>query len=423
MAVNIPKGTKDILPDQIYKWQFIEKTFIDTCGELGFQEIRTPMFEHTELFTRGVGDTTDIVEKQMYTFEDYAKRSITLKPEGTAPVVRAFVENKIYANTQPTKLCYITPCFRYEKPQAGRLREFHQMCVESFGSTSMLSDAEVIYLADTFLKNLGIEDLELKINSIGCPTCREKHREALKEFLSSKLDELCPTCQNRYDRNPMRILDCKSNKCQDLSEGAPVMIDYLCDTCNVAFENLKENLKAMNVSFTVDPYIVRGLDYYTQTAFEFVSNNIGAKGTVCGGGRYDNLISEIGGPEMSGVGFGMGIERLLLTLESLNIEIENEDLNDVFVAFMGDDCKLNALSLVTELRKAGIPSQMDVQKRNFKGQLKYANKLNFKNVIIIGEDEIASNVVVVKNMETSEQETVKRDDIIKFMKSKLFITE
>ncbi len=422
MKINIPKGTKDILPEETYKWQYIERTFLETCKELGFDEIRTPIFEHKELFTRAVGDTTDIVQKQMYVFQDLGERWITLKPEGTAPVVRAFVENKMFAKTQPTKLCYITPCFRYEKPQAGRLRQFHQMAVEAFGSKSMLQDAEVIYLADRFLKKLGIQDLELKINSIGCPTCREKHRESLKEFLASKLDELCKTCQSRYERNPMRILDCKSPKCQELGEGAPVMLDYLCEDCDKAFDELKANLDAMNVNYEIDPYIVRGLDYYTKTAFEFVSGDIGAKSTVCGGGRYDNLVDEIGEITAPGVGFGLGIERLLLTLDALNIEIQDNNKNEVFVAFMGDEVKEYALKKVIEFRKSGISVQIDTQERNFKGQLKYANKLGVKYTVIIGENEMNSGVLMLKDMETSQQEEIKEVDIINIMKNKLGIS-
>ena len=289
MSINIPKGTKDILPDQIYKWNYVESIFLDLCRKYGFKEIRTPSFEHTELFARGVGDTTDIVEKQMYTFKDYAGRSVTLKPEGTSCIVRSFIEHKMYADVQPSKFCYDISCFRYEKPQSGRLREFHQLGVEVFGTDNTLADSEVITLAADYFKILGIRELELHINSIGCPVCRKKYREALQQFLKPKYDELCDTCKNRYERNPMRILDCKSPICQEHSAGAPVMLDYLCEECQSAFDSLKNNLNNSGVDFTVDPGIVRGLDYYTKTAFEFVSTDIGAQGTVCGGGRYDNL--------------------------------------------------------------------------------------------------------------------------------------
>ena len=378
MITNAPKGTKDVMPKEIYKWQFVEKKFRDMCDKHGFKEVRTPMFEHTELFTRGVGDTTDIVEKQMYTFNDYANRSITLKPEGTASVVRAFVEHKVYADVQPTKMYYIIPCFRYEKPQSGRIREFNKLGIETFGTGNMMADAEIISLAYDFLNDLGIRDVELRINSIGCPECRKKHREALKAFLEPKYDELCDTCKGRFDRNPLRILDCKSPVCQSLVEGAPMMLDYLCDDCQNAFEELKNNLTAMGIPFTVDPGIVRGLDYYTKTAFEFVSNNIGAQGTVCGGGRYDNLISEIGGPDIPGVGFGLGIERLLLVMEANGIVIPEPESIDAFIAFMGDRGKNYGMKLMRELRLAGVKTEMDVLARNLKGQLKYADRLGAK---------------------------------------------
>ena len=339
MLTNAPKGTKDMMPDQAYKWHYIEKAFTEICRKYGFDEIRTPVFEHTELFQRGVGDTTDIVQKEMYTFQDYGKRSITLKPEGTSPVVRAYTEHKLYAGVQPTKLYYNIPCFRYEKPQSGRLREFHQFGVETFGTADMMADAEIISLAYDFLQEMGITDIELRINSVGCPHCRKKHREALREFLKPKYDQLCDTCKDRFDRNPMRIIDCKSPVCHELVEGAPTTIDYMCDDCADAFEQLKSNLDAMGIEYTVDPGIVRGLDYYTKTAFEFVTTKIGAQGTVCGGGRYDHLVEEIGGPATPGVGFGLGKERLLLTMEACGVEIPEPAGADVFIAVMGDEAK------------------------------------------------------------------------------------
>jgi len=399
------------MPKEIYKWQFVEKKFREMCDKHGFKEVRTPMFEHTELFTRGVGDTTDIVEKQMYTFNDYANRSITLKPEGTASVVRAFVEHKVYADVQPTKMYYIIPCFRYEKPQSGRLREFHQLGIETFGTGNMMADAEIISLAYDFLNDLGIRDVELRINSIGCPECRKKHREALKDFLAPKYDQLCDTCKGRYDRNPLRILDCKSPVCQELVQGAPMMLDYLCDDCQNAFEELKNNLTAMGIPFTVDPGIVRGLDYYTKTAFEFVSNNIGAQGTVCGGGRYDNLISEIGGPDIPGVGFGLGIERLIMLMEANGAEFPEEDGLDVFIAVMGDQAKAYGQKLCREFRQKGLSVQMDTLARNIKGQFKYADRLNAKYTVVIGDNEIAEGVVSLKNMAKSEQTQVKFEDL------------
>lgn len=412
MLTNGPKGTKDILPSQVYKWHYVENVFRDLCSKYVFKEIRTPIFEHTELFARGVGDTTDIVEKQMYTFEDYGKRSITLKPEGTSPAVRSFIEHKLYADVQPTKLYYNIPCFRYEKPQAGRLRQFHQLGIEIFGSANMMADAEVISFAADFLATLGIRNLELRINSIGHSECRENHRQALRAFLSKNFDDLCDTCKGRYDRNPMRILDCKSPVCQALVQGAPMMLDYLCDDCRDDFEELKANLDALSIPYTVDPGIVRGLDYYTKTAFEFVSNEIGAQGTVCGGGRYDNLIQQIGGPEIPGVGFGLGIERLLLVMEAAGIEIPQPNAVDVFVAVLGEEAKSFGLKLMKVLRDEGIKAEMDLMGRNMKGQFKYADRLNAKYTIVIGENEIKENQVTLKNMETSEQVQVAMDQII-----------
>lgn len=413
MLTNAPKGTKDVLPNQVYKWHYVENAFREICGRYVFKEIRTPVFEHTELFARGVGDTTDIVEKQMYTFEDYGKRSVTLKPEGTSPVVRAFVEHKLYADVQPSKYYYVIPCYRYEKPQSGRLREFHQFGIEIFGTDNMMADAEVIALASDFLSSLGIDDLELRINSIGCPECRDSYRNALRDFLKDKYEDLCETCKGRYERNPMRILDCKSPVCQALIEGAPFMLDHLCEECRTAFEGLKKNLDAMEIEYIVDPGIVRGLDYYTKTAFEFVSNRIGAQGTVCGGGRYDNLIELIGGPPIPGVGFGLGIERLLLLLEATGREIPEPKKPDVFIAVMGERAKLFGLKLLRDLRKQGLKAEMDSLGRNIKGQFKYADRLEAKYTIIIGDNELDQNTVSVKNMETSEQKQVPLQDIRK----------
>lgn len=412
MSINIPKGTKDILPDQIYKWNYVESIFLDLCKKYGFKEIRTPSFEHTELFARGVGDTTDIVEKQMYTFKDYAGRSVTLKPEGTSCIVRSFIEHKMYADVQPSKFCYDISCFRYEKPQSGRLREFHQLGVEVFGTDNTLADSEVITLAADYFKILGIRELELHINSIGCPVCRKKYREALQQFLKPKYDELCDTCKNRYERNPMRILDCKSPICQEHSAGAPVMLDYLCEECQSAFDSLKNNLNNSGVDFTVDPGIVRGLDYYTKTAFEFVSTDIGAQGTVCGGGRYDNLIEEIGGPPLPGVGFALGIERLLLVMDSAGIEIPEPDTPDVFIAVMGDRAKSFGLKLMRTLRNSGLSAEMDLLGRNFKGQFKYADRINAKNTVVIGDNELDMQKVAIKNMKTSNQVEVPIGEIL-----------
>ena len=411
MLTNAPKGTKDILPDQIHKWHYVEEQWKDICRRYGFREVRTPVFEHTELFTRGIGDTTDVVQKEMYTFEDHGGRSITLKPEGTSPAVRAFIEHKQYAEVQPTKIHYITPCYRYEKPQSGRLREFHQFGIEVFGTPNMMADAEVISLGYDFLTSLGITEIELRINSVGCPECRKKHRAALREFLTPKYDELCDTCKTRFDKNPMRILDCKSPICHELVQGAPMMIDYLCDDCKESFEELKANLTAMEIPFTVDPGIVRGLDYYTKTAFEFVTTKIGAQGTVCGGGRYDHLIEEVGGPPIPGVGFGLGIERLLLLMEANNAHFPEPDKLDVFIAVMGDAAKAYGLKLCRDLRAKGMSAEMDTLARNIKNQFKYANRLNAKYTVVIGENELAEGVAAVKDMEKQEQHNVKFEDL------------
>ena len=411
MVTSAPKGTKDILPEQVYKWQYVEEKFAELCERYGFKEIRTQVFEHTELFQRGLGDPTDIFQKEMYNFEDHGQRSITLKPEGTSPAVRAFIEHKQYAEVQPTKYYYVTPCYRYEKPQAGRLREFHQFGIETFGTGDMLADAEVICFANDFLSEMGVTDIRLRINSVGCPECRKKHREALKDFLKPNYDKMCNTCKDRYERNPMRIIDCKSPECQEIVKGAPMMIDYLCDDCREAFEDLQRNLDALGIKYEVDPTIVRGLDYYTKTAFEFVTDAIGAQGTVCGGGRYDHLVEEVGGPPIPGVGFGLGIERLLLLMENLGVEIPEPDAVDAFIAVMGDAAKAWGLKLLRELRQKGLKVQMDTLARNVKGQFKYANRLGARYTVVIGDDEIKAGVVSLKEMATSEQREVKMENL------------
>lgn len=418
MLTKAPKGTKDILPTDVHKWHFVEDAFKDVCIKYGYKEVRTPVFEHTELFARGVGDTTDIVEKQMYTFNDLGQRSITLKPEGTSGVCRAFLEHKLFANVQPTKFYYNIPCFRYEKPQSGRLREFHQLGIEVFGSYDMLADAEVIALAEDFLKGLGIKSLELRINSIGCPTCRATYRQVLQNYFRPHLEELCETCKGRFDRNPMRIIDCKNESCKEIAKNAPLMLDHLCDECKNDFEELKNNLDIMGVLYTVDPTIVRGLDYYTKTAFEFVSGELGAQSTVCGGGRYNNLIEQLGGDSVPGVGFAMGFERLLLTLEAENVKIEDTEKSDVLVAMLdkSNTCKNYGLTLAKKLRSEGIKVQIDLLARNFKGQFKFADRIGAKYVIVIGEDEIKTDTLTLKNMANSQQISVKACDIIKELK-------
>ena len=411
MLTNAPRGTKDMLPAEAHKWHFIENAFQVLCSRYGFKEMRTPVFEHTELFTRGVGDTTDIVQKEMYTWTQ-SDRSLTLRPEGTSPVVRAFVEHKLYADPQPSKYYYDIPCFRYEKPQSGRLRQFHQFGAEIFGTNNMMADSEVIALAYDFINQLGITEVELQINSIGCPVCRDNYKKVLRAFLEPVYEQLCDTCKDRYERNPMRILDCKAPADQELVKGAPVMLDYLCEECNIAFEDLKKNLDAMEMNYQVNPGIVRGLDYYTKTAFEFVTTSIGAQGTVCGGGRYDHLSEELGGPPIPGVGFGMGKERLLLLMEANGIEIPEPKGPDAFIAVMGDAAKTFGLKLMGDLRKEGFNVEMDCMVRNLKGQFKYADRLNVRNTIIIGEDELKNGMVAIRNMKESEQRLVPFADIV-----------
>ena len=411
MAMKAPKGTKDMLPQDAYKWQYIEEEWEKICSEYGFREIRTPVFESTDLFNRGVGDTTDIVQKEMYTFEDMGGRSITLKPEGTSPAVRAFIESNLYAETQPTKIFYDTACYRYEKPQAGRLREFHQFGIENFGTPSMMADAEIIALGYDFLTRMGIEDIELHISSVGCRKCRPVYRKVLQDFLRPKYDCLCETCKSRFDKNPMRILDCKSPEDKEAVKDAPMMLDYLCEDCRRDFEDLKAYLDAMGIRYVEDPSIVRGLDYYTKTAFEFITTKIGAQGTVCGGGRYDHLIEEVGGPDMPGVGFGLGKERLLLLMEACGHDFGAAPAPQIFLAWIGDEAKLYALKLLHELRGKGIRADMDTRERNLKGQMKYANKLGAEYTAVIGGDEVASGEITLKNMSTSEQTKVRRGDL------------
>lgn len=403
MAIKAPKGTKDTMPRDSYKVQYIEKEFSELCRLYGFGEVRTPMFESTELFNRGVGETTDIVQKEMYTFEDLGHRSITLKPEGTSPAVRAFIESHDYAEMQPTKYYYDSPCFRYERPQAGRLREFHQFGVENFGTPDMMADAEVIALASDFIKKIGIEDVELRINSVGCRECRPVYRKALQDYLRPYYEDLSDISKDRFEANPMRIIDSKDITDQRIAKDAPYMLDYLCDDCKAAFEALKTNLDAMGISYVVDPRIVRGLDYYTKTAFEFVTTKIGAQGTVCGGGRYDHLVEEIGGPSIPGVGFGLGKERLLILMEQNDIIVDDPNVPDISVSFIGDKARLYALDLVHKLRACGVSAIIDTLNRNLKGQMKYANKLNARYSVVIGENEIEKGIVTLKNMNSGEQ--------------------
>ncbi len=406
------KGTKDVLPKDAYKNQYIESTALDVAERFGYKEIRTPVFEHTELFQRGVGDTTDVVQKEMYTFDDKGGRSITLRPEGTAGAARSYLENGLCNEALPQKVCYITSCYRYEKPQAGRLREFHQFGIECFGTSSPLADAEIIALASTIFNELGVKDLSLEINSIGCPECRAKYHEALKEYFRERKDELCDTCNERLERNPMRILDCKSPICSEIAKDAPVVLDYLCDECREHFEAVKGYLTAQNIEFTVNPHIVRGLDYYTKTVFEFVSNSIGAQGTVCGGGRYDGLIEELGGQKTPSLGFGMGLERLMLLMEAQDCEFPKDKVPDLFIVALGDKATLKAVEIAKDMRAEGYTCLYDLNGRSLKAQMKYANKLGAKYVIVLGDKEVEEKIATLKNMKDGEETEIALDTFV-----------
>lgn len=407
MEVQAPKGTKDMLPQDAYKWHFVENKFREIAKFYGMREIRTPMFEHTDLFLRGVGDTTDIVQKEMYTFNDKGNRSITLKPEGTAPVVRAFIENRLFNEAQPTKLYYAIPCFRYENVQKGRLRQFHQFGTEVFGSKEPSMDAEVIAFAMEFLKSLGLKSLSLNINNLGCPNCRPKYNEALKKFLKENYDDLCGLCQSRFEKNPMRILDCKNKNCGEITKNAPIILDYMCEECDTHFTEVKKYLDALNIPYTVDPGIVRGLDYYTKTIFEILNDDF----TVCGGGRYDRLIEQLGGPEMPAVGFGLGIERLLLTLQNEGIEIPNEGLYDLYIGARGEDGKLASFKLANALRTRGIKTEINHMGRSLKAEMKYANKIGAKFTVVLGDDELQTGNAKFKRMSDGEQFEVNLNNI------------
>jgi len=398
MIIQAPKGTKDMLPADAYKWQYLEKRLGEIAATYGFREIRTPIFEHTELFLRGIGETTDVVQKEMYTFNDKGNRSITLKPEGTAPAVRAYVESSLYNEVQPTKMYYFTPVFRYENVQKGRLRQHHQFGVEAFGAKDASIDAEIISLAMRVFRELGISSIELNINNIGCPKCRKTYNEALQAYLKANYDNLCETCKTRFEKNPMRILDCKERSCKRIVAGAPMILDYLCDECEDHFGDLKKYLEALGIEYKVDPLIVRGLDYYSKTVFEIINDGI----TVCGGGRYDYLIEQIDGPSTPAMGFGMGMERLILTLEQNNITIPVEPFIDLYVGSMGDAAKLKSMQLVNSLRQKGMKCESDHLDRSVKAEMKYANKIGARYTLVIGEDELNTGKAKLKRMSDGE---------------------
>ncbi|MDY4696332.1 MAG: histidine--tRNA ligase [Selenomonas montiformis] len=412
MLTNAPRGTKDILPDTVGEWTYVEQKIRDLCSRYGYREIRTPMFEHTELFHRGIGEGTDVVDKEMYTFKDRGDRSITLRPENTASAVRAYLQNKLYGDSSLTKLFYIGSMFRYDRPQAGRMREFHQFGIEALGEENPAVDAEVILLAVDFLRSLGLKDLELSLNSVGCPSCRPVYRKVLQDYFRDKLDDLCDDCKDRFDRSPLRILDCKVDADKPFMKDAPRITDCLCDACQDHFHMVQEYLSHAGISFQLDPRLVRGLDYYTKTAFEIKYAPLGAQSAVAGGGRYDGLIEEIGGKPTPAVGFATGLERVLLALEKQGLLPEQDRKTDGFVIALGDAAQFPAFGLLEKLRRAGLKVGMDYAGRSMKAQMKQANKAGARYALIIGEEEVKESCVQLKNMANSEQQKVSFDNIV-----------
>lgn len=412
MLTNAPRGTKDILPEQINGWQYVENEFRKICASYGYEEIRTPTFEHTELFQRGIGEATDVVEKEMYTFTDRGNRSITLRPENTASIVRAYLQNKLYADGNLVKLFYTGSMFRYDRPQAGRLREFHQFGIEALGEKNPAIDAEIILLAWNFLKNLGLNNLQLKINTVGCPACRPVYRQKLQHYFGEYHDELCNDCKSRLDKNPLRILDCKVDAGKDFMEDAPRIETCLCDECREHFARVKDFLTAADIDFTVDNRLVRGLDYYTKTAFEIQYTELGAQSALAGGGRYDGLVKEIGGNPTPGIGFAAGIERILIALEKQNLIPSAKKNLDAFIVTAGRESEIHGFKLLNNLRQKNFTAIMDFAGRSMKAQMKQAAKFGAKFALIIGEDEVKDKTVTVKNLETSEQETISVDEVV-----------
>ena len=406
MALKRPRGTNDFLGDKVKLMTKLEETVRDVCKSFGINEIRTPMFEYTELFQRGVGETTDIVQKEMFTFEDRGGRSLTLKPEGTAGAARAFIENGLYSEAQPTKLFYVTPCFRNERPQAGRYKQFHQFGVEMYGTYDASADAEVISLVYEIFQRLGLKNVRLKINSLGSNECRKKYNKVLKDYIGDRLEHLCDDCKSRFEKNPLRVLDCKNKNCKEVLADAPAVLDILDEECAAHFEKLKASLEAMGIPYEVDNGIVRGLDYYTRTVFEFVSDEIGAQGTICGGGRYDNLVEECGGSPMGAVGFAMGLERIMLVLEAQGLNEVDSNNPLIYIGSIGEKGALKAQEIGYDLRKAGIHAEYDTVVRSVKAQMKYADKIGAIYNVVLGDDEIANDKVRLKNMLNGEQREI-----------------
>lgn len=409
-TIKAIRGTNDVLPTDSRKWRYVENALFDAAALFGFEEIRIPVFEHTEVFSRGVGDTTDVVQKEMYTFDDRGGRSITLRPEFTAGVMRSLIEHGTVNGALPVKVCYAGGCYRYEKPQAGRLREFHQFGIECVGAGDCSADAEVIALANHLLSSLGLKNIALKINSIGCPECRMEYYKALKAYFAQHTDELCGTCNERMERNPMRILDCKSPICSEIAKGAPAITDYLCDACKEHFEGVQAQLKAMDIDYTIDTQIVRGLDYYTRTVFEFISSDLGAQSTVLGGGRYDGLLAQLGGPSTPAVGFAMGLERLMMVLEAQNVTLPCDSTCDLYIAPMGSAAHVEAARLCKELRTKGYSVECDIVGRGLKAQMRYANKLGATYTLVLGDSELEAKKAVLKEMESGEQAEIELKD-------------
>ncbi len=414
MAVKIqkPRGTMDIFPSEARLWQKIENTARDVASRFGFGEIRTPTFEELALFKRGVGEVTDVVQKEMYTFTDREDRVFALRPEGTASCVRAIIENGKASDVMPLRYFYIINCFRYEKPQAGRSREFFQFGTEMFGTKDASADATVISLADTLIRELGIENVELHINSIGCPNCRPKYREALVEYFKSHEDKLCDTCRERLKTNPLRVLDCKSPICSEIAKDAPCTVDYLCEECDNHFADLKAYLDAQGIKYSVDTRIVRGLDYYTKTVFEFICKGIGAQSTVCGGGRYDGLMEQLGGPSLPGIGFGMGLTRIILAMQESGVAEIEENKPVLYIAPMGTPARAKALKIVSDLRARGYYAECDISARSLKAQMKYADKIGARYTLIIGDSELECGKAQLKDMTNSTQEEIEIDNVV-----------
>ena len=419
MLTKRPRGTNDFLPEDTAKWQYIEKLLREICRQFGYAELRTPIFEETALFLRGVGDTTDIVQKEMYTFEDTGGRSLTLRPENTASAVRAYVENKLFAGQQPVRLFYMGPMFRYERPQAGRFRQFHQFGVECFGPASPAADAEVIALAWEFYRRLGLKNLELNLNSVGCPNCRPAYRQALQDFLRPHLSELCPTCQERFEKNPLRILDCKNPQCQQFLQGAPTTLDALCDECHEHFEAVQSYLHAAAIPYRLNTKLVRGLDYYTNTAFEILLSDIGAQSAVCGGGRYNGLVEELGGKATPGVGFALGMERVFSALTAQKLALPEQPGLDVFVAVLDKQAQTMAFQLACNLRQSGLAAGYDTMERSLKAQFKYADSQRAAYTLLVGGEDLTRGSVVLRDMQSSEQTEQSINEIVAILKEKL----